>query len=161
MRYKLRENRILKIAKRNERQVVFPDVSKILKVGVIADGSLHSDLVNAYFDHAEEIEFLEVRNSVRPKGDDSQLIYVSDLNFLGIPPQRLIGAFVGKPFDILVNFASSSNDVINFICASSQARMKVSKYRWNDVYDLIIHQPEIDDVNYLKEIIRTLNNFSN
>ena len=89
------------------------------------------------------------------------MLFSSDLNFWGLPSKQLIQHFIDIPFDILINFASDQNPVIDFICASSVAKFKVARYDNNKIYDLIISGRSLEDSEYLNEIERTLNNFSN
>lgn len=150
-----------KVAGSSGRHVSFPLVQSIYKIGVITTSSLKFEFISGYFNQHVEIDSIEVKLEKRTKGDDSKAVFVSDLNFWGIPPKPLIQSFVDTPFDILINFAEPANEVANYICALSLAKFKVSKLQHHTIYDLIINQIDIDDKDYVNEIIKTLNNFSN
>lgn len=161
LRYNLRKNRILKAASQCSRQVVFPTTPSIQRIGCISDYSIELSLVRNNFSPGVQVNFIEFSAENRAKGNESETIFLSDLNFWGVPPGRLIQKFTAIPFDILINFASEQQEVVHYICASSVAKFKVSKQSSSTIYDLVINSKTMDDAHYLKEIIRTLNNFNN
>ena len=160
-RYKIRKNRILKAVRQNRRQPVFPKFSSIQRIGCIGSNPVNSAIIFSKFNAGVLTNYLQFSAGKRPKGDESEVIFLSDLNFLGIPPRKLIKDFVDIPFDILINFSKGQQEAIDYICASSVAKFKVGKLAYPAIYDLVINGEAMDDTEYLNEIIRTLNNFNN
>lgn len=161
LKYNLRKNRISETAGQCSRQVVFPNVSIIQRIGCIGNYSIDLSLITDSFLSGVQVNYLEFNVEKRPKGDESETIFLSDLNFWGVPPKKLIQKFTSIPFDILINFASDQQEVIDYICAKSVAKFKVSKQSSSTIYDLVIISKTLDDAHYLQEIKRTLNNFNN
>jgi len=161
LKHQYRQKRILSFAERSERKIQFPVQNHIQTIGIVADFDFKSDFITQYFGSNVKMDVLLLNNEKRPKQDQNETIFLSDLDFWGIPPIKLIQPFVDKPFDILINFTSQQFDPVEYICARSKARFKISKYQYLTIYDLIINHPDIAINEYFKEIIKTLNNFSN
>lgn len=103
---------------------------------------------------------IDFKEEKRDKTVDSTDIYSSDLNFWGLPSIKLISHFIETPFDLLINFRSEPNLALDYLCAKSVARFKVSRYDVYGLYDLVIDKQDMTDSSYVEEIIKTINNFS-
>lgn len=161
LKHQYRQKRILTHADRNVRNIQFPVHNSIQTIGIVTDFDFQGDLVSQYFGSKVKMDALFLKKERRPKQDQSEIIYLSDLDFWGIPTMKMIQPFVDKPFDILINFTTQQFDPVEYICARSKAKFRISKYQHQAIYDLVINQPEIAINDYFKEMVRTLNNFSN
>lgn len=159
-RYKIRENSLRKVVAQNNREVIFPKVLALKSIACIGEFPVNSALLKKFFEQATQLTVLEISSEKRPKGEVSSIIYMSDLNFWGLPPAKLFNEFVESRFDMLINFAPDSNQVIDYICAQSAAKFKVSKYALSTVYDLIVKVPGLNNDIFLEELKKTLNNFN-
>ena len=157
-KYKVALRRINRTVSRNKRKVQFPNAKKLNTVAIVGD-NFKLDLLKKKFD--ADLVYLNIRNEKRDKSEVSEDIFWSDLNFWNLPPERLIAGFTQRPCDVLINFNTESNTVVDFICAKSVAKFKISKYQQGQIFDLVIDQHNISDTTYVDEIIKTITNFRN
>jgi hypothetical protein len=159
-KYRYRQKMIVRSAQNVQRIRQFPKISSVRAIGFVADESHIIQPLLAFFENGVTVQTLLFSFEKRIKNDDRDAIFSNDLNFWGLPPQGSVQAFVDQPFDLLINLLPSPFDPADFVCAQSLAGLKVGRYAQGDVYDLIIRQNDPELNTYMKEIIKTLNNFS-
>ncbi|MDA3929412.1 MAG: hypothetical protein PF541_10675, partial [Prolixibacteraceae bacterium] len=123
---KIRNRKISKTIEKNKREIKFPVLSEIRTCGVLVKSDTYSDKLFEKLNEKVVVEKLFFSDKNRDKGDDSNVIFLSDMNFWDLPPKSLINEFVEKPFDILINLAFEKNDAIDYVVASSNSKFKVN-----------------------------------
>lgn len=146
--------------KSNKREKVFPKIGSIKEIAIISDHDVDKNTIQSLFGIQVRLQELKFIPTKRDKGDDSPGIFVSDINFFGVPASKLIETFVNTPFDILIDFTREKSGVVEFVCAKSVAKFKVGKHNTNSIFDLIINKPDLEEGKYSKVIVETLSNFS-
>lgn len=155
----IRKNYLLKAYQSANRQVCFPTLNKIKKVGFI--NALGSPIpFNHPFIGQFEITCLNISPDKRPKENHDQTLYKSDSNWIGLPKTQNIDWFVNSTFDLLIDFTAENNDTIEYICAKSLAKFKIAMNKESRVYDLVIKKSGIDFNTFLNEINETILRFN-
>ncbi|MCF8357185.1 MAG: hypothetical protein K9H26_00400 [Prolixibacteraceae bacterium] len=122
-----------------KRNLCFPSLNSIQSAGIVFDGD-----EGLPFDLSEKlgipitIDTLSCKEGKRPQNDNSNTVFSSDLNLLKRPPKRISKPFTEKKFDILINLTDGTNRAMNYICAKSKAKFKVSYIQAGNIFDLVI-----------------------
>jgi len=157
--FNVRKKLIERAIHHTRRTVVFPDLKSIRSVGYI----FHNELVaqeSAWQKAGVDVSityFLFI-DGKRVDDQRTNVIYRSDLNFWKLPPNRLVNPFAETPFDLLINLAGNSNDVLIYVCALSKARFKVSNASLSNLFDLVVDLDETHKHRLADEVIKTLSN---
>lgn len=160
--YKVQRRIIDRTLKNNKRNVIFPNINSIQKVGIVAiEGSLNSvDLTSIQLLKNANLFSLKFLNKKRTKANVDNNIYKSDLNIWGLPRIRKINEFINEPFDLLINLSGDTNKALTYICAASKSNFKISINSNEKVYDLIIDQKDDKLLDLFTEIEKVLNNLN-
>jgi hypothetical protein len=158
-RNKFRRKAIQRAVHNNHRNVIFPELHGVRTVGLIVSDnqSEEQNLKKMIFD--ADIFWLRFVTDKREKDEISESIFINDLDFWGLPKSGKIETFIQKPFDLLINLSDETTDAIEFVCAKSVARFKVSSKSNGLIYDLVI-SGITDNYTLIEEIRKTLNNFN-
>lgn len=157
---KTRRKLISKVYAGKTNGKAFPTLSSIKSVGIIANEGFDHKLAKFGFLCAVNSNILLITNEIRPKNHTDEKLYVSDLNFWGLPKPHVIDWFVSKPFDILIDMTSNNTDFIEYICAKSVAKFKVAKNKSAKAYELIIQQAGLSDTGFINEIENAIKGFN-
>jgi hypothetical protein len=157
---KIRQGYILKSLASNHPNKTFPISGSIKSAGIIvADNKTANFDMSGFFSNAH-VQTLFISNKKRPKLNTDQKLYISDLNFWGLPKSNSIQWFVSNPFDILIDLTDINTDFIEYICAKSAAMFKVTKNKNSKAFDLIIQQEKLSDTNFFNEINKAITSFN-
>jgi len=142
---------------RTRRNVAYPDLTAVKSVAYLFSGEIIAQ--DTYWKKAGipvDIQYITYIEGKR--GDDirTDVIYRSDLNFLKLPPDKLIHQFINTPFDLLFDMDNLQNDVLTYICASSKAKFKVGYTYLGRLFDLVIGLDETNKYKLSSEVIKTL-----
>jgi hypothetical protein len=159
IRYKFRQQTIRKVTGQNQREVVFPVFNAIKSVGVVAGEPFSTEWVSKLFGPRVNVHVLEFVGRKREKDEVNSVVYLNDLNFWGLPKATMVETFIATPYDLLLNFTDQNNDAIEFVCAKSVAKFKVSSKLNGKIYDLVITGTSRYPV-FLEELKRTLINLN-
>lgn len=144
----------------NSRVVYFPKSNSIKTVGLIADKYLQTSMFSQkMFSQANFTQLIYTPKN-RSKTDSSQSVFRSDLNFWGIPPKKIINWFTNEEFDLLIDCTLQNNGVIDYICAKSEAKFKVSNKNDSKICDLIINQNDKKLSVFFDELENIIVNFN-
>jgi hypothetical protein len=141
------------------REIVYPNLTSVKSVGYFFSGE-HIEQ-ESYWKKAVtpvNIQYLCFLEGKRGTDTRSDVIYQSDLNFLKLPPDKLIRNFTEKQFDILINMAGSGNEALTYIGATSKAKFKVCYVPYDRLYDLVVDLNETNKHTLSAEVIKTLQN---
>jgi hypothetical protein len=158
--HRIRKRLIERALKKNKREVLFPSFHDVKSIGIVSDSSINYDFSTNRLTSNCKLTSIVVKSKKRGEIKNSEFIFKDDLNFWGLPKKKFIDNFINKPFDILLDVSCSSHDVINYICAKSPARFKISTKNSSRVFDLIISQKQVDVASLMKEIEQILINFN-
>lgn len=142
------------------RTIVFPIQKQIKTIGVITNQENTTQKIKSVFGQTVLIDVLKIEPGKRPKENNNKVLYYSDINILGLPLKSRTEWFTNKCFDLLIDLNSEKNDTIEYICAKSEARFKVSKNKNTLTYDLIIKQQDIDIMTFLNQILEIITRFN-
>lgn len=154
-----RTKAIQKAIKGNNRTVAFPNFETIQSVGVVAYEGFSEDIIEKLKPNAA-VTCLLFSTTKRRKGDSSEFIFTTDLNFWGLPTNGRIESFTNLSFDILLNLTFEPSEAIDYVCARSNAKFKVSSTQNGLVYDLVITGLSDQHV-FIDELKKALKNFNN
>lgn len=155
--FNILKTNISKAVKHNKRKIEYPDLVFISSVGFVTLGEPEDILTQCIVPGANAtVRCLSYMDSKRETDTRDEIIYRSDLSFFKLPPKKLTNSFINEPFDILINFAGCKNDVLNYICAQSKAKFKVSAEAFSTVFDLVIDVPVDDKDRLMGELVKTL-----
>jgi hypothetical protein len=160
VKQKMRNAIIESSLKSARRTIVFPVQDQIKTVGVITNQDNTAQYVKYIFGQAVLVDVLKFEIGKRPKENNDAVIYHSDRNWIGLPLKNRTEWFTSKCFDLLIDLNSEKNDTIEYICAKSAARFKVSINKNTPAYDLIIKQQNIDLKTFLNQIFETITRFN-
>lgn len=160
LKYKVKKRIIQKSFKNNNRNVVYPSLLSIQTIGIIKDAETKFDFSSKKITANSQLLFLNLSDKELTKDIDQMMVSTSDLNFWGLPLNSKIKPFISEPFDLLINFTSSENDIVNFIVAKSAAKFKVGTAPFCRFCDLIINQKEFDGSLFIDELEKAFSNFN-
>lgn len=154
-------NAIIESSLRNvSRTILFPIKEQIKTIGAITNQEDTAQTIKNIFGQAVSVDILKFETGKRPKENNDTVLYHSDKNWLGLPLKSRTEWFTSKCFDVLIDLNSEKNDTIEYICAKSAARFKVSANKNTSVYDLIIKHQNIDIKTFLNQILETITRFN-
>ncbi len=130
------QNHKYKVAKRD---LCFPSLNSIQSAGIVFDSEegLPFDLTEV-LGKPLTIDTITYSEGKRLNDESINTIFSSDINLLKRPRKSLTKPFTEKKFDILINLTDGTNRAMNYICAKSKAKFKVSHIQTGDIFDLII-----------------------
>lgn len=144
----------------SNRMVSFPSIHSIKTVGLITDKYLQTTAFNKKSFYQANFTQLTYSSQNRPKTDSNQTVFGSDLNFWGIPSEKIINWFTNENFDLLIDCTLQNNDVIDYICAKSKAKFKVSMKNDSKTSDLMINQNDDNLSVFFDELDNIIVNFN-
>jgi len=141
-----------------KREVVNFQSAKNIGLLFDANDPEEYDLVKKYLkylkDAKKKVKAIGFFNSKHiPQMEYSKLDYdfftKKELNWWDKPTNVPVKNFVEEEYDILINFSLKESFPLIYITGISKAKFKVGKYTdKNDVYDLMIEQPEGKDFKF-------------
>lgn len=156
-KYKLAIRKINSVVLKNKREVNFPSLNSIKRVGIVGYSEIEKKDIQLSIDG--DIQVLMFSSEKRDKGDNSDGIFVNDLNFIGLPSKMRAHLFIETAFDVLICLENESSPAVEFVCGKSQAKFKVGKFK-SIAFDLVIDQKGMTNKAFIDEIKNTIRNFS-
>ncbi|MGF7138708.1 DUF6913 domain-containing protein [Roseimarinus sediminis] len=161
---RIRQGRIAKALRNNQRTVVFPSSANIRSMGIVCDLGLKENIAGSALAANATLGYIYFSDEARSGKESEDTIYQSDLNFWRLPDKKLIEDFVSRDFDLLLCLTSQQNEAAAYVCALSQAHFKVNAFPGSKIFDLTIRIEQmnvsalIDQLTLTIERLNVVNN---
>ena len=127
------------------------NVSAIVKELSATSKKYEIDIFGLTIDMSKKLEGSIISSKVTPLLKD-------DFNFYGLPDHLVMKPFIGKHYDLFIDFSSEYDFSTDYIARYVDARFKVGKFNYEDnPYDFIIEMKHAEDnIAFLNLIIQYL-----
>lgn len=160
LKYRLFQHFVAKSVKRNKREVIFPGLNEIRNILVLNNDEFDVGSIEDIIGGDVDCEVVRLIPEKRTKLITDHNVYLNDLNWVGIPSLKNSKAFIDKPYDLLINVTKDEIGALEYLGARSLSAFKVGRENRYSIYDLIINDQNLDTISFLKEVFKTIKNFS-